>query len=215
VIPGGSGQVGVMLARAFHASGDEVVVLSRQPRESPWRVVSWDARRLGEWAREIDGSDVVINLAGRSVNCRYNAANRRAIHESRIESTRIVGEAIARASRAPGVWLQAGTATIYAHRYDSPNDEVDGRIGGHEPEVPETWRFSVDIATAWERTFAECDVPQTRKVMMRSAMVMSPDRGGVFDVLLRLVRLGLGGRATAASLSHGFTTSISSMRFAG
>jgi NAD dependent epimerase/dehydratase family enzyme len=91
--------------------------------------------------------------------------------------------------------LQAGTATIYAHRYDAPNDEWTGILGGNEPRVPETWRFSIDVARSWERALAECETPQTRKVLMRSAMVMSPDREGVFDVLLRLVRFGLGGPA--------------------
>src|SRR5471032_2603559 len=124
VIPGGSGQLGQILARSFHADGHEVVVLSRYPIESPWRVIAWDARTIGEWAAELDGADVVINLAGRNVNCRYNAANRRSIIESRTDSTRIVGEAIAKAQRPPKVWLQATTATIYAHRYDTPNDEA-------------------------------------------------------------------------------------------
>src|SRR5262245_43774329 len=117
VIPGGSGQVGTMLARAFHAGGHDVLVLSRQPRSCPWRTSAWDGRTLGAWRRDIDGSDVVINLAGRSVNCRYNAANRDEILRSRVESTRIVGEAIAVASQPPAVWLQASTATIYAHRF--------------------------------------------------------------------------------------------------
>jgi uncharacterized protein (TIGR01777 family) len=192
-IPGGSGQVGTVLARAFHAGGDEVVVLSRNPSAAPWRVVPWDGRTFGPWAGELDGADAVINLAGRSVNCRYNAENRRAILESRVDSTRAVGEAIGRASRPPAVWLQASTATIYAHRYDAPNDEDHGIIGGAEPGAPDTWRFSIDVARAWERALDEAVTPHTRKVKLRSAMTMSPDRGGVFDVLLGLVRHGLGG----------------------
>src|SRR5271165_2955567 len=114
VIPGGTGQVGTILARAFQERGHEVVVLSRRPGVAPWREVAWDARTLGEWAAEVDGSDVVINLAGRSVNCRYNARNRSEITESRISSTRAVGRAISKAARPPRVWLQASTATIYA-----------------------------------------------------------------------------------------------------
>ena len=112
-----------------------------------------------------------------------------------MDSTRAVGEAIAQAAHPPRAWLQAGTATIYAHRFDAPNDEATGLIGGSEPDVPDTWRFSIEVATAWERAMDECDLPRTRKVVLRSAMVMSPDRGGVFDTLLRLVRFGLGGRA--------------------
>src|SRR6185503_3604536 len=95
----------------------------------------------------------------------------------------------------PRVWLQASTATIYAHRFDAANDEETGIIGGNEPGAPDTWRFSIDVATAWERTLNQAETPHTRKVLLRSAMTMSPDRGGIFDTLLRLVRYGLGGRA--------------------
>src|SRR6185436_1991633 len=130
-----------------------------------------------------------------SVNCRYNEENRRKMMDSRLSSTRVVGEAIARSSSAPKVWLQASTATIYAHRYDAPNDDVTGIIGGREPDAPDTWNFSIDVATSWERVTNEAQTPNTRKVLMRSAMIMSPDRGGIFDTLLTLVRLGLGGTA--------------------
>lgn len=193
VIPGGTGQVGTLLARAFVADGHDVVVLSRGGGKAPGRVVRWDARTVGGWAAEIDGADAVINLAGQSVNCRYTAENRRRIKESRIDSTRAVGQAIARAARPPRVWLQASTATIYAHRYDAPNDEATGVLGGSEEGAPDAWRFSIDVAKSWEQAADEAVVPRTRKVLLRSAMTMSPDRGGVFDVLLGLVRRGLGG----------------------
>ncbi len=194
VIPGGSGQVGTVLARAFHGSGHDVVVLSRSPRVAAWRVVTWDGVNVGEWSSEIDGADVVINLAGRSVNCRYNAKNRADILESRVRSTRAVGLSIARSARPPRVWLQASTATIYSHRYDAPNDERCGAIGGDEGNAPDTWTFSIDVARAWEAALNEAETPHTRKVAMRSAMTMSPDRGGIFDTLHTLVRFGLGGR---------------------
>lgn len=195
IIPGGTGQVGTVLARAFLKDGHEVVVLSRKPVIAPWRVVGWDAHTLGNWASEFNGADVIVNLAGRSVNCRYNPKNRRTIIESRVNSTRVVGEAIAQAVRPPSVWLQASTATIYAHRYDAPNGETTGILGGSEIHAPDTWRFSIEVATAWERALDEATVPRTRKVKLRSAMTMSPDGSGVFDVLLGLVRRGLGGRA--------------------
>jgi uncharacterized protein len=195
VIAGGTGQVGTVLARRFHERGHEVVVLSRSPRSAPWRSVAWDAQTRGPWTSELEGADAVINLAGRSVDCRYGAANRRAMLESRVNSTRVIGAAIASAKHPPRVWLQAGTATIYAHRYDAPNDEATGILGGDEADAPSTWRFSIEVARAWESALEEAVVAGTRKVMLRSAMMMSPDRGGVFDVLLRLVRLGLGGRA--------------------
>lgn len=197
VIPGGTGQVGTVLARAFQADGHEVVVLGRHTANVPWRFVKWDGENVGEWSREIDGADVVINLAGRSVNCRYNEENRRQIMESRIRSTKAVGNAIAAAKKAPRVWLQASTATIYAHRFDAANDDETGIVGGNEPDARDTWNFSIDVATTWERTANEIKTPNTRKLLMRSAMVMSPDAGGIFDTLLTLVRFGLGG--TAAS----------------
>ena len=195
VIPGGSGQVGTMLARAFHPDGHDVVVLSRRPVPRPWRVVAWDGATPGAWQREIDGCDVVINLTGRTVNCRYTAANREEILQSRVVSTRVIGQTIAQAARPPRVWLQASTATIYAHRYDTANDEYSGVIGGNEMSAHSSWRFSIDVARAWERAFAEAAVVKTRKLALRSAMTLSPDHGGVFDTLLRLARFGFGGSA--------------------
>ena len=193
VIAGGTGQIGTLLARDFVAGGHSVVVLSRRPSVAPWRTVRWDARSLGDWMTELDGADVVINLAGRSVNCRYNAANRGEILASRVDSVRAIGEALAAANQPPRVWLQASTATIYAHRFDAANDEATGLLGGSEPNAPKTWRFSIDVAKAWEQATNETTLLQTRKVLLRSAMTMSPDRGGIFDTLLRLVRHGLGG----------------------
>ncbi len=185
----------MILARAFQQRRDEVVVLSRtQTNALPWRVVKWDGETLGEWASEFEDADTVINLAGQSVNCRYTAENRRILIDSRVKSTRVVGQAIAQMNNAPRVWLQASTATLYAHRYDAPNDEATGIIGGSEPNAPDTWRFSIDVVKQWEREINEAATPNTRKVLMRSAIVMSPSKGGPFDMLLRLVRFGLGGR---------------------
>lgn len=195
VIPGGSGQVGTVLARAFHAEGHDVCVLSRTPRHAPWQTIEWNGEMLGDWTSAIDGADVVINLAGRSVNCRYTPANRHEIMRSRVNSTRAIGAAIAGAWHPPRVWLQASTATIYAHRFDAANDEATGIIGGAEIDAPDTWRFSIDVARAWENVAMEIPTPRTRLVLMRSAMTMSPDRGGIFDALLGLTRRGLGGRA--------------------
>jgi len=194
VIAGGTGQVGTILARAFHRQGREVVVLGRHRAQTPWRFVEWDGKTPGRWTAEIEGADALINLAGRSVNCRYTPRNRRLITESRVDSTCAIGEAIRKATKPPPVWLQMSTATIYAHRYDAPNDDATGIIGGQEPEAPETWRFSIDVAKAWEKAALVTKPPWTRQVLLRSAMVMSPDHGGVFDTLLRFVRFGLGGR---------------------
>lgn len=193
VIPGGTGQVGNILARHFHEQGHSVTVIARHPLEAEWRVLTWTGQDLGPWTEAIEGADAVINLAGRSVNCRYNGANRREIKNSRILATSLVGQAIAQAKTPPRIWMNASTATIYRHSVDRPMDEATGEIGGNEPGAPEKWRFSIDVATSWERTFFSAETPRTRKVALRSAMTMSPDPGGVFDHLLWLVRRGLGG----------------------
>jgi uncharacterized protein (TIGR01777 family) len=196
VIPGGTGHLGRVLSRRLTERGDEVVVLTRgggTPPAAGARHVCWDGRSAGPWTDEIDGSDVVLNLAGRSVSCRYTRANRREMWNSRIDSARVVGGAIARAARPPRVWLQMSTATIYAHRHDAPNDETTGVLGGGERGVPSYWAYSVDLARAWEREQRLAGTPHTRKVALRTAMVMSPEPGGAFEMLLRLTKLGLGG----------------------
>jgi uncharacterized protein (TIGR01777 family) len=197
VLAGGSGQVGNILAAHFANKAHEVVNFSRNStlQQKNVRTVAWDAKTLGDWTTDLEGADILINLAGRNVNCRYNLANRRLIMDSRVESTRVLAQAIAQTKRPPRLWLQSSTATIYSHRYDAPNDELTGIVGGSEPNAPDTWKFSIEVADAWEREFDARDLPQTRKVKLRTAMVMSPDRRGVFDVLSGLVRKGLGGRA--------------------
>ncbi len=196
VVAGGTGQIGAILCRSFCSAGDEVVVLSRKPAaRSSCRSVQWDVKNLCGWTQELEGADVVINLAGRSVNCRYGERNRREILASRVDSVHAVRSALEKAKKPPSVWLQAATATIYAHRFNAPNDEFTGLIGGNEPNAPETWHFSIDVAKAWESAVNESrPLPHPRIVIMRSAMTMSPDRGGIFAHLLGLVRLGLGGR---------------------
>jgi uncharacterized protein (TIGR01777 family) len=191
-IPGGSGQVGQVLTRSLEAKGHEVVVIGRGGDWTP-SFARWDGRTQGEWVEVVDGSDVVINLAGRSVNCRYTEENLTRMMDSRVDSTRAVGQAIAEASEPPALWMQMSTATIYAHRLDAPNDEATGLIGGDEEGVPAYWRRSIEIAQAWERATEDFATPHTRKVLLRSAMVMSPDAGGIFDVLASMVARRLGG----------------------
>ena len=199
VIPGGTGQVGNVLARHFHAQGHSVTVLSRHPESdpAPWQVLPWNGHDLGTWTNAIDGADIVINLAGRNVNCRYTPANRRAIMDSRILSTRAIGQAIAQAAKPPALWMNASTATIYRHAMDRPMDEATGELGGREPGAPSTWRFSIDVATSWEAELFAAATPGTRRIALRSAMTMSPNPGGIFDTLLRLVRARLGGKAAS------------------
>jgi uncharacterized protein len=197
ILAGGTGQVGSLFRRRAIERGDEVVVLSRRPKAR--HELAWDGRSLGDWASAVDGADVVINLAGRTVNCRYTKKNLDEMMSSRVDSTRVIGESIAGTSKPPKVWLQMSTATIYAHRLDAANDESTGIIGGNEPGVPGYWAFSVEIAKAWERTQLEAKTPSTRRVQLRTAMVMSPDRGGIFDVLATLARRGLGGSVGGGS----------------
>jgi uncharacterized protein len=193
VIPGGSGQVGGILARHFHGQAQSVTVLSRHPRAAPWRVAAWDGETFGNWTADLEGSDVCINLSGRSVNCRYNAANRRMILESRVRSTRLLNEVMASLRHPPPLWINASTATIYRHSLDHAMDEATGELGGNEPGAPDTWKFSIDVAKAWEQAFFATPIPRVRKVAIRSAMTFSADRGGVFDVFSGLARRGLGG----------------------
>ncbi|MEW6306672.1 MAG: TIGR01777 family oxidoreductase [Verrucomicrobiota bacterium] len=188
ILAGGSGFLGGVFTRYFAAKGFEVVVLTRQPRqqETHAREVFWDGETLGDWVKELEGAQALINLAGRSVDCRYHARNRKLMMDSRLHSTRVLGEAIARCKEPPQVWLNSSTATIYRHSLDRPWDE-----GGEIGATPDA--FSVEIATAWERVFDERKTPKTRKIAMRTAMVFGAS-GSVFRVLRRLVRCGLGGR---------------------
>ncbi len=167
-------------------------MLSRSAETGDGRV-RWDGRTLGPWTSAIDGADAVINLSGRSVDCRYNKTNLSEMLSSRLDSTRVIDEAIRGAARPPSVWLQASTATIYAHRFDADNDEAAGVLGGHEPDVPAYWRYSIEIARAWEREQAAADTQHTRRVAMRMAIVMSRAPGCAFRIMERLARIGLGG----------------------
>lgn len=194
VIPGGSGQVGRVLARHFQQRGHHVVVLTRSPHTAEWQTVHWDAQTRGDWANYLDGADACINLAGRSVNCRYTPENRIEIYNSRIVSTRLLGEVIGSLANPPRVWLNASTATIYRHALDRPMDERTGELGGNERGVRDTWRFSIHVAKDWETAFFNADTPKTRKIAMRSAITFSPVHGNAFAVLSNLVRLGLGGK---------------------
>ena len=193
ILAGGSGFLGRLLSPHLLQSGHEVVILTRTPSAltGPIREVVWDGKSIAGWARELDGALAVINLAGRSVDCRYHTRNRRLIMNSRVDSTRVLGEAIRRSGTPPRVWLNSSTATIYKHSLDRPMDEAAGEIGA-TPEVQDV--FSVEVAKAWEKTLDDVPTPSTRKVALRTAMVFGTAPGGVFQVLRRLVRLGFGGK---------------------
>ncbi|HEY1210344.1 MAG TPA: TIGR01777 family oxidoreductase [Terracidiphilus sp.] len=207
VLPGGSGQVGHALARYFTERGHRVTVLTRAPYTAQWQTVHWDGEQIGPWTEFLEGADVCINLAGRSVNCRYDAANRQAIYESRIRSTRMLGRVISGLSEPPRLWMNASAATIYRRVLDKdgvdlPMDETC-ELDADEPladvkEPAERWverkGFSARVARDWEAAFFDEETPRTRKVALRSAVVLSPTAGSAFGVLSNLVRLGLGGK---------------------
>jgi NAD dependent epimerase/dehydratase family enzyme len=208
VLPGGSGQVGQALASYFQQRGHHVTVLTRGPYTAPWQTVHWDGEQTGPWTEYLEGADACINLAGRSVNCRYDATNRQAIYDSRIGSTRLLGRVIAGLAEPPRVWLNASAATIYARALDEngvdlPLDEATGELGGPEPSAkmePSAKRwlrrrgFSSRVARDWEAAFFAAETPRTRKAALRSAIVLSPAPGSAFAVLSNLVRASLGGK---------------------
>ena len=192
VIAGGTGFIGSFLSKRLAEDGSDVTVLSRRPGSGDGKIgrVQWDGKTLGDWTREIDGADVLINISGRSVNCRYNERNRRDILESRTDSTRVLSEALAQAKNPPSVWLNASTATIYKHTFDHAMDEATGVIEA-TPEAKDA--FSIEVACAWEKTLKDSPTPATRKVAMRTAMVFAANSGGVYRTLRSLARWGLGG----------------------
>lgn len=198
VIPGGSGQLGQILARHFQEHGHHVTVLTRGPYTAPWQTVHWDGAAIGPWTEHLEGADVCINLAGRSVNCRCHAANREAIYNSRIATTRLLNRVILNLADPPKVWMNASTATIYRHALDRPMDEATGEFGGNEPisalrRAPDTWNFSIRVVKDWEAAFFESSTPRTRKIALRSAIVFAPLAGNAFTIFSNLVRAGLGG----------------------
>ena len=175
VLAGASGFIGRYLVDAFRADGATVSLIGRHGPDATWD----DAPAI---AALVDGADVVINLAGKSVNCRYNPRNRAEIFRSRLDTTRAIGAAIAAAKKPPVLWLNSSTATIYRHAEDRAMTESTGEIGTG---------FSVSVATAWEQAFFELPLPRTRRVALRMAIVLGD--GSVMPPLTRLARFGLGG----------------------
>lgn len=195
LIFGGSGHIGAAMRRHLDPERYRIKNITRRPRTP--EDVAWDGKTKGEWTKLLETSDVVVNLAGRRVHCRYNAENLQEMMDSRIDSTRVLGEAIAECQNPPAVWLQSSTATLYAHTFGPPNDDVSGVIGGNEPGLPDVWRYSLKIARNWEEELDRASTPHTRKVAMRMAVMMGTDRDSAFDIFSRLTRVGLGGQLSS------------------
>ena len=221
ILAGGSGFLGGVLAKHFAAMNWDVVVLTRRAgaaavvgqasrlsgatshspapldrrdacptTKCPVREVAWDGATPGDWARELEGAEAVVNLCGKSVDCRYTAANKKLLIESRTVPTQAMGAAIARCANPPRVWLNASSATLYKHSFDAPMDESSPVGATHEAKD----EFSIEIINQWERALNEAMTPKTRKVALRTTMVLGLGSNSVVPVLRRLTRLGLGGR---------------------
>lgn len=181
VLAGGTGFVGQDFAQRFKKLGYEVLIISRQPGHIAWE----DSNGIRQ---ALEDAEMLINLAGKSVNCRYTDENRRIILESRTSTTRILGESVLECDHPPELWINSSTATIYRHAEDRPMTEKEGEIGSG---------FSVDVAKAWEQAFFEFSLPSTRQIALRIAIVLG--KGGVMEPLTNLVRFGLGGSQGAGT----------------
>lgn len=188
VIPGGSGFLGLELARYFSQKGWEVVILSRQqkPNQGNIQFLAWDGKTLGDWAKAIDGADAIVNMAGRTVNCRYHEKNKKEILDSRVESTRVLGQAIAQAKQPPKVWINSSSATIYkdTRGAEPANDEYTGKTGTD---------FSPGICKAWEKELNDAPTSNVRKIALRTAIVIGKEPGGALEYLINLTKFWLGG----------------------
>ncbi|MEY2924092.1 MAG: hypothetical protein RLZZ337_640 [Bacteroidota bacterium] len=185
VIAGGSGFMGDYLKQRFEEDNNNVTILTRNPNAQ--ENVYWDGKTIGEWTTTLENADVLINLAGKSVDCRYTKRNKNLIFSSRLESTAILGKAISSAQNPPKLWINSSTATIYEHSLYDGNTEAVGEIGSG---------FSVEVAKAWEKTFFDCFCQSTRQVALRTAIVLG-NKGGAFVPFKRLVKLGLGGKMSS------------------
>ena len=190
IITGGTGFLGEYLTDFFTKKGYIIYIISRTKRidASNVKYLVWDGKTLGDWTNSIENAEAIINLAGKSVNCRYNETNKRIILESRINATNVIGEAILKARKPPKVWLNGGSATIYRYSEDIDMTESEGELGDN---------FSVNVCKVWEKTFEAYTTPKTKQVFMRISIVLGK-RGGVVGPLKNLVRTGLGG-----TQSHG------------
>lgn len=186
VIAGGNGFIGSNLSTHFKEKGVKVIVLTRENTRIDDEIYyqNWDAKTIGKWTEELEEADLVINLTGKSVDCRYTEKNKEEILSSRIDATKIIGEAINKCTTPPPLWINASTATIYRHSFDKAMTEKNGEIGDD---------FSMTVAKEWEKAFFEAETSHTRKVVLRISLVLGYD-GGVLPILSTLSKFGLGGK---------------------
>ncbi|NIF06570.1 TIGR01777 family protein [Chryseobacterium sp. Tr-659] len=182
IIAGGTGFLGENLEKYFTEKGNQVYILTRKPTRK--NEIYWDAKTIGEWKNTLEQADVLINLTGKSVDCRYHEKNKQEIYSSRINSTKILQEAINQCSDQPKIWLNASSATIYVHSEKQLNTEENGTIGDD---------FSMNICKSWEKEFFKINDGQIRKVALRTSIVLGKS-GGAFPKLKMITKLGLGGR---------------------
>jgi len=186
VIAAGTGFLGQVLVDHFKNKVDEIVVLTRgkSATKNAVRYIHWDAKTMTGWERELEGADVLINLAGKSVDCRYTEKNKNEIMASRIDSTSILNQAVLQCDNPPKHWLNSSTATIYRHSDDKQMDEATGETG---------FDFSMNVAHMWEKVFFKTETPNTKKTALRTSIVLGK-KGGAFIPLKKLTYLGFGGR---------------------
>lgn len=198
IIAGGSGFIGEELIKYF-GKNNQLVILTRKIPESVnnrntysnlstndlrnTQFILWDGETIGSWCNELENADILINLAGKSVNCRYTEENKQAIIDSRVKSTKILGQAISSLQNPPKLWINSSSATIYRHATDRPQDEYTGEIQND---------FSVQVCKLWEEAFYQSTTPQTRKVALRMAITLGA--GGVMIPYYNLLKFGLGGK---------------------
>lgn len=186
IIVAGTGFLGQVLVNYFRNKFEEIIVLTRGNPETKdgIRYVKWNAKTFTGWEKELENTDLLINLAGKSVDCRYTETNKKEILDSRIESTSILNLAVQHCQNPPRHWMNSSTSTIYRHSLDKQMDEADGEIGND---------FSMDVAKFWEKTFFETETPNTKKTALRTSIVLGKN-GGAFLPLKNLTRLGFGGK---------------------
>ncbi len=188
ILAGGSGQMGSAIKKHFAEKAEEIIILSRNAKAPAGnvRTLQWDGATAGDWWKELEDADFLVNLAGKNVNCRYNETNKREIMDSRVNSVRALSAAIKKCGRPPKLWIQCASATIYRHAEDRPMTEADTETGTG---------FSEEVCKAWEGAFwnETKDISGMRKVVLRTTLVLGKTEG-VFPRMENLVRFGLGGR---------------------